>query len=146
MNIKNLIIIAVALLALTGCKTTSENTLSYFRNLGDSPSGVMPQGTGYDIKIVPEDELSIIVSSSVPEATAMFNQPQSNLARRGEMSTQALPRLQSYIVDRDGEIVMPVIGRLNVAGKTTREVEQMIVARVSQTVKDPFVRVELLGF
>ena len=49
-------------------------------------------------------------------------------------------------MSRDGEIVMPVIGRLNVAGKTTREVEQMIVARVSQTVKDPFVRVELLGF
>ena len=146
MNIKNLIIIAVALLALTGCKTTSENTLSYFRNLGDSPSGVMPQGTGYDIKIVPEDELSIIVSSSVPEATAMFNQPQSNLARRGEMSTQALPRLQSYIVSRDGEIVMPVIGRLNVAGKTTREIEQMVSSKVSQTVKDPFVRVELLGF
>ena len=39
MNIKNLIILAVTLLALTGCKTTTENTLSYFRNLGDSPSG-----------------------------------------------------------------------------------------------------------
>ena len=68
MNIKNLIIIAVAMLALTGCKTATENTLSYFRNLGDSPSGVMPQGTGYDIKIVPEDELLIMVSSSAQPA------------------------------------------------------------------------------
>lgn len=146
MNIKNLIIIAVAMLALTGCKTATENTLSYFRNLGDSPSGVMPQGTGYDIKIVPEDELLIMVSSSAPEATAMFNQPQGNYATRGVTSTQPNPRLQSYIVNKDGDIVMPVIGRLNVVGKTTREVEQMIVARVSQTVKDPFVRVELMGF
>lgn len=146
MNIKNLIIIAVAMLALTGCKTATENTLSYFRNLGDSPSGVMPQGTGYDIKIVPEDELLIMVSSSAPEATAMFNQPQGNYATRGVTSTQPNPRLQSYIVNKDGDIVMPVIGHLNVVGKTTREVEQMIVARVSQTVKDPFVRVELMGF
>ena len=146
MNIKDLIIIAVAMLALTGCKTATENTLSYFRNLGDSPSGVMPQGTGYDIKIVPEDELLIMVSSSAPEATAMFNQPQGNYATRGVTSTQPNPRLQSYIVNKDGDIVMPVIGRLNVVGKTTREVEQMIVARVSQTVKDPFVRVELMGF
>ena len=45
------------MLALTGCKTATENNLSYFRNLGDSPSGVMPQGMGYDIKIVPQDEL-----------------------------------------------------------------------------------------
>lgn len=134
------------MLALTGCKTATENNLSYFRNLGDSPSGVMPQGMGYDIKIVPEDELSIIVSSSVPEATAMFNQPQANTATRGEMSTQAMPRLQSYVVNKDGDIMMPVIGKLNVVGKTTREIEQMIVARVSQTVKDPFVRVQLLGF
>lgn len=41
---------------------------------------------------------------------------------------------------------MPVIGHVNVAGKTTREIEQMISSKVSQTVKDPFVRVELLGF
>ncbi|MBO4722948.1 MAG: polysaccharide biosynthesis/export family protein [Muribaculaceae bacterium] len=146
MKFKNLIIFAVLTLVLTGCKTATENTLSYFRNLGDSPSGVMPQGTSYEIKIVPEDELSIVVTSSVPEATAMFNQPQANTARRGDMSTQSAPRLQTYIVNKDGDIVMPVIGRLNVAGKTTREVEQMIVSRVSQTVKDPFVRVELTGF
>lgn len=134
------------MLALTGCKTATENTLSYFRNLGDSPSGVMPQGTGYEIKIVPEDELTIVVSSAAPEATAMFNQPQANYASRGNLSTQATPRLQTYIVNKDGDIMMPVIGKLNVAGKTTREIEQMITSRVSETVKDPFVRVELLGF
>ena len=145
MRIKYFIIAIATTIILSGCKS-SENTLSYFRNLGDSPSGVMPQGIGYEIRIIPEDELSIVVSSSVPEATAMFNQPQSNTARRGEMSTQPAPRLQTYIVNKDGDIVMPVIGRLNVVGKTTREVEQMIVSRVSQTVKDPFVRVELMGF
>ena len=146
MKLKNLIIIAALITALTSCKTTSENTLSYFRNLGDSPSGVMPQGSSYEIKIVPEDELSIVVTSSVPEATAMFNQPQANTAHRGDLNVQANPRLQTYIVNKDGDIVMPVIGRLNVVGKTTRELEQMITSRVSATVKDPFVRVEIIGF
>ena len=140
------LLIIISTLILVGCKTASENNLSYFRNLDDSPSGVMPQGTDYEIRVVPDDQLSIVVSSSVPEATAMFNQPQSNTAQRGELSTQSAPRLQSYVVSKDGDIVMPVIGRLNVAGKTAREIEQMIVSRVSQTVKDPFVRVQLLGF
>lgn len=134
------------MLALTSCKTSTVNNLSYFRNLGDSPSGVMPQGTGYDIKIVPEDELSIVVTSAAPEATAMFNQPQANYAKRGEYSAQATPRIQTYIVDKQGDIVMPVIGRLNVAGKTAREIEEIVTSKVSTTVKDPFVRVELMGF
>lgn len=146
MNKKFLLILAVIAIVLTGCKTTSENTLSYFRNIGDSPSGIMPQGIGYEIKVVPEDELSIVISSSVPEATAMFNQPQANTARRGDMSAQSTPRMQTYIVNKDGNIMMPVIGKVNVAGKTTREIEQMITSKVSATVKDPFVRVELIGF
>ena len=133
-------------LALTSCKTATENTLSYFRNLGDAPSGVMPQGSGYEIKIAPEDELSIVVSSAVPEATAMYNQLQANTARRGEYNTQPTPRLQTYIVNKQGDIMMPVLGKLNVAGKTTTEIEQMITTRLDATVKDPFVRVELMGF
>ena len=36
MHIKKITILLVVLLALTGCKTATENTLSYFRNLGDS--------------------------------------------------------------------------------------------------------------
>jgi len=146
MNIKNLIIIIVAVLAMTGCKTTTVNNLSYFRNMSDSTSGVMPQGSAYEIKVVPEDELEIVVSSTVPEATAMFNQPQSNTAYKGSLSTQATPRLHTYIVDRQGDIMMPVLGKLNVAGKTTSEIEEMVRTRVAATVKDPFVRVELMGF
>lgn len=146
MKIKKFIIVAVLTLALTGCKTATENTLSYFRTLGDSPSGVLPQSTGYEIKIVPDDELSIVVTSSVPQATAMFNQPQSNVAAKGDMTTQPAPRLQTYIVDKQGDIVMPVLGKINVLGKTTSEIEEMVRSRVSATVKDPLVRVELLGF
>ncbi len=146
MKFRNLIILAAVVIAMTSCKTSTENTLSYFRNLRNSESGVMPQGSEYEIKIVPEDELAILVSSKVPEASVMFNQPQANYSTRGEYSAQATPRIQTYIVDKQGDIVMPVIGKLNVAGKTTREIEQMVSSRVSASVKDPFVRVELMGF
>ncbi|MBR5638405.1 MAG: polysaccharide biosynthesis/export family protein [Muribaculaceae bacterium] len=146
MKITKLIIFVFSIFVLTGCKTATNNALSYFRNLGDSPNGVMPQGLGYGIKIVTDDELSIVVSSSVPEATAMYNQLQANNANRGDLNTQATPKLQTYIVDKQGDIMMPVLGKINVAGKTTREVEEIIRARVSANVKDPFVRVELLGF
>ena len=100
------LLIIISTLILVGCKTASENNLSYFRNLDDSPSGVMPQGTDYEIRVVPDDQLSIVVSSSVPEATAMFNQPQSNTAQRGELSTQSAPRLQSYVVSKENQTLI----------------------------------------
>lgn len=53
MRIKHLIIAIAAIIMLSGCKST-ENTLSYFRNLGNTPSGVMPQGSKYGIKIAPK--------------------------------------------------------------------------------------------
>lgn len=145
MKLNNLIILAITIIALTGCKTVSENNLSYFRNL-QAPSGELPQGTNVGIKIAPEDELAIVVTSTVPEATAMFNQPQANYATKGDINTQPTPRLQTYIVDRQGNIIMPVLGKINVAGKTTSEIAQMITTRVEASVKDPFVRVELMGF
>ena len=146
MKLKNIIIIAALLIALAGCKTQTENTLSYFRNLSDAPNGVLSQDMDFNIKVVPDDELSIVVTSKVPEATAMFNQPQANYAHRGDINTQSTPRLQSYIVDKNGDIMMPTLGKINVAGKTTSQIEQLIKNKVSATVKDPFVRVEHLGF
>lgn len=134
------------MLLLSGCKTATVNNLSYFRDLNSTTSGTLPQGHGYSIKIAPEDELEIVVSSVVPEATAMYNQPLANAAIKGNHVTQGTPRLQTYIVDRQGDIMMPVLGKLNVAGKTTSEIEEMVKTRVSATVKDPFVRVELVGF
>ena len=146
MKYTSLIIIIAITIALAGCKTATENNLSYFRNLGESPSGVMPEGHGYNIKIVPEDELDIMISSAVPEATAMFNQPLANVAKNGDLSVQTNSRVHTYLVDKNGDILMPVLGKINVAGKTTNEIEEMIKTRVSTTVKDPFVRVNLMGF
>lgn len=146
MKLKSIIITAVAMIALTGCKTATTNTLSYFRNLENTQSGVLPQGSGHEIRVAPQDELAILVTSKVPEASAMFNMPQGNYATHGEYSAQPTPRIQTYIVNNQGEITMPVLGKINVAGMTTSEIEQTISNKVSTSVKDPFVRVELMGF
>lgn len=143
----NQIIIAVFVAGMMmSCSTTKENNLAYFKNAAPAATGVMPQGMQSEIRLVPDDEITITVSSMAPEATAMFNAPLANQARRGETGIQSNPRLTSYIVDRNGEIKMPVIGALKVAGKTTQEVEQMVRQQVSQVVKDAFVKVELQGF
>ncbi|MBQ7691837.1 MAG: polysaccharide biosynthesis/export family protein [Muribaculaceae bacterium] len=133
-------------LALVSCSTVKENNLAYFKNLPVSATGTLPSVPAGDITLQLADEVTVTVSSLVPEATAMFNAPQANAAPRGELATTAMPRLATHVVDSQGCITLPVIGRLHVAGLTTAQVEQAIRERVGEQVRDPFVQVQLVGF
>lgn len=147
MKYNKLLITAMVAGAMMSCSTTRENNLAYFKNAGEAVTGVLPQGQPMpEIKIVTDDELSIVVSSMAPEATAMFNAPLTNTGSRGDTEVSRNNRLTTYTVDHDGNITMPVIGKLNVLGKTTRQVEQLVHQQVAKVVKDAFVKVELVGF
>ena len=142
----HLIIITVCLLATASCSTNKDNTLSYFSKLGESVSGELPQGGDYSIRLAPDDELEVTISSAVPSATAMYNPPVVNIQTRGELNPETARRVRTYIVDHNGNIELPVIGRLAVEGKTPAEVEQMVADRVKADVKDAYVSVRLAGF
>lgn len=142
---KQLIAVAVAGM-LVSCSTSKDNNLAYFKNAAPTATGTLPQSAQVEIRVAADDELAITVSSLAPEATAMFNAPLANNATRGETELKSNARLTTYVVDHNGCIAMPVIGTLNVAGKTIREIEALVKQHVSRVVKDPFVRVQLTGF
>lgn len=146
MKINKLLMAAVAVAAMASCSTTRDNNLAYFKNAPATMQGTLPQNGDYSIKLIPDDEISITVSSMAPEATAMFNAPLVNTAQRGDTEVRNSGRLATYIVDHDGNITMPVIGKINVAGKSTTEVENLVKQQVAQVVKDPFVQVQLMGY
>lgn len=146
MNYSKIFITIIAAGIMMSCTTTKENNLAYFKNAAPTETGTLPQTVQPEITVIADDELAITVSSMAPEATAMFNAPLANNAGRGDTDVKNSSRLTTYIVDHDGYITMPVIGRLAVAGKTTRQIETMVKDRVSQVVKDPYVRVQLMGF
>lgn len=139
-------IVAAAVALLSSCSTTRENNLAYFKNTPQVANGTLPQSRLNEIRLIADDEITITVSSMVPEATMMFNAPLANNASRGDTEMKTSGRLSTYIVGQDGNITMPVIGKLAVAGKTTHEVEELVKQHVSQVVKDPYVKVQLLGY
>ncbi len=139
------LIMLAAAMTLLSCSTSKDNSLAYFTDLGEN--GTLPNATStYPILIQPDDELVIAVSSAVPEATAAYNVPLNNPATRSNLTFASTPQTQTYIVDTQGDILMPVLGRLHVAGQTSSEIAKRITALVEKDVKDPYVRVELLYF
>ena len=146
MRLASWLMAVVLVMVVMSCSTTKDNNLAYFKNLPDAVTGQLPATTPAQVRLQVDDEIAVTISSSAPEATAIFNAPLANSSVRGDVAVQGNPKLQSHIVDRDGNIEMPVLGKINVQGKTITEVEQMIHDRVAATVRDPYVNVQLLSF
>ena len=145
MNIKVLLTCCIAAL-LVSCSSSKQN-LTYFENIDSLDTKIGSFPADYAVKIDVDDELAITINSTVPEATAPFNMPLSNTGTRTERTIQMTPTtLQSYIVDSNGDIFLPVIGKMHVSGLTTRQLSDAITAEVEKSVRNPHVRVQLLNF
>lgn len=136
----------VAVLALTtSCGQVKD--IAYFQNkIVDSPEKIDKHA---GIVIQPKDMLSIIVSSRNPELVVMFNLPVVSYQAGSEItSTGGYQRLTGYIVDNEGYIDFPVLGRLKVAGMTRWELAEMVKNKLVNEgyLSDAVVTVEFMNF
>lgn len=143
MKLKSIAIAVLALSALTSC--SKKTVLPYFVDIADVAEGTVPT-QAYDLTIRPDDELFITVTSSQPAAAEQYNLPAANPATRAELNINTQPRQQTYIVNSRGDILMPTIGSVHVAGLTVEEVQQKLTEIVSRDIADAVVRVELVNF
>ncbi len=148
MRMINLYIVAgIAILGMVGTAcSSSKESLTYFENIDAITTSAGVGSNDYSIKIVPDDELKIVITSQVPEATAPYNVPLANYATASALSATASPAIQTYTVDKSGNIVMPVLGTIHVQGKSTNEVADYIRNEVAKDVSDPYVIVKLCNF
>lgn len=140
-----LVHIAMVLAVVMSSCSTQKNSLTYFENIKGFESGNIASSK-YSVKILPNDELFITVTSLVPEATVAYNLPLSNPAMVENLQLTTQPQQQTYIVDPYGDIDMPVIGKIHVEGLTTQQIKQKIMTEISSEVEEPIVRVELVNF
>ncbi len=147
---KKILLMLVAVVILSSCSTKK---LAYFTDISEMPAGSITAGHP-GLKIKPGDELFITVTSEVPEATVAYNLPLSNpgsMTGKMEIGSDVAimtsqVKQQTYIVDRQGDISFPVLGRIHVEGMTTGQLTAELTNRISQNVDDPYVRVELINF
>lgn len=134
----------IGVFMLASCNT-SKTVLPYFTDIRTVAEGSMDVGD-YMPVIQPDDELFITVISREPMASAHYNLPMSNPATVDALEVTSQPKQQTYIVDTKGDINFPVLGKLHVAGLTTEQLQEQLTRDISNDVKDPLVRVELVNF
>jgi polysaccharide export outer membrane protein len=146
MKLKHFILIATTGIFLAGC--SSYKKVPYMQD----PETVNSYGKEiplYDAKIMPKDLLSITVNTSDPRAAAPFNLTvQSPLNTNiKDMYTTSQPALQQYLVNNEGEIDFPVLGKIKVGGLTKNEAESMIREKLQPYLKEtPIVTVRMANY
>lgn len=139
----------VILLLFTSCG--SSKRVTYLQQAGvsidlsQSPLDSLPAPT-----IKNGDQLMITVNTTTPEASVMFNAPLvPDITQNYRLnSTTSTAALQTYMVDTNGEIAFPVIGRLRVAGMNKKQLERMIHDRIFPRYmkEDPVITIRYINF
>ena len=137
----------VTVVVFSSCRTPDK--IAYFQDLqfGESEQMVIESR---EIKVCPEDKLSIIVNTRDPQLTDLFNLP--ILSRQIGFSqtrgnTGQTQGVSGYTVDANGEIDFPVIGKIKVAGMNRVEIAEFIKKELisRDLVKDPVITVEFMN-
>lgn len=130
---------------LSSC--VSPKSIVYFQ--GDSTRFSSQEITQqYIPKIQSNDILSIIVGSLNAEANEVFNTPNSFTTASTNYSNLGGPRVQplGYLVDSDGNIEIPLVGRVKVGGLRTTEAADTVRVKLTNFLKEPSVIVRNLNF
>lgn len=140
--------IAAVCLLLGSCSTPKN--VAYFQNA--TPGATIDLARQLDLRVKPEDKLSIIVSAQDPELSNLFNLVQvqnrvgqfSSASRGSSLGGYNEGRTSYYTVDSKGDINFPVLGNLHIGGMRREEVADYICRELTSRdlVRDPIVTVE----
>ena len=85
----------------------------------------------YDARIMPKDQITISVNTTNSEASLPFNLLLQNAYQQGRtISSGAGGTLMPYLVDNQGFINFPIVGKLHVGGLTKSEAEKLVTEKI----------------
>jgi len=99
----------------------------------------------YVPKIQPSDILTVVVTAADPKATIPFN-PVSMMANGNLTQQTDLALRPTYTVDNSGDIILPMLGKVHVAGLTRVQAIDKIRKELGDYIKDPGVNINFNNF
>ena len=142
MRITNILRVSVAAALLSSCATPK---IAYFQDIQPGTAEEVSNAT--EIRVRPEDKISILVNSKDPLLTDLFNLPIISRQIGMTTGTSNSQGISEYTVNKEGDIDFPVLGHIHVSGMTREEIAAHIKHElISQDlVKDPVVTVVFMN-
>ena len=131
--------IVLALVALSAVSCVTNRKIAYLQDMKHATQ--IDLENRFEAVISPYDELDIIVSSFDQELARPFN------LRMNNTTTYAGTGL-GYLVDQDGNIELPVLGKIHAAGMTRLKLQEHVknLLIAGGYINDPYVMVRFRNF
>jgi polysaccharide biosynthesis/export protein len=137
--VRSVFILLGCVMFMASC--TSSKNITYFGNISDSSKVALPVMQVPRAVIMPDDLLEIKISGANEVTAALFNSYSTNVS-----NSPAASAATPYLVDDDGEVEFPIIGKVKAAGLTRDAFKELLKSRVSKYLKDPLVSVRFVNF
>lgn len=101
--------------------------------------------SNYTPTLKKDDLLSVVVTSNDPESTIPFNLPDTRMNTNSGYTTGSTERV-GYLIDENGNVNMPILGSVQVAGLTRVEATELLQNKLEVYLKNPIVNIQILNF
>ena len=128
--------LTISFILLSSC--ASKKDVVYFQNTGNFETLV--DKNSFTPKFKVDDLVNIHISALDNVASAPFN------LFRGASEGNFRAEQVDYLIDKEGEIDFPVIGKIKIAGLSPEEVRVFLRAKLSEYLKDPIINIRLRNF
>lgn len=139
------IILIVLLSVMFSCRSSKD--LIYLK---DANHNEIIKGLPTEYILKSGDILYVSIKSISPEVNLLFN-PESNMEANSGMGYQKYTTpsgayLYGFEIDADGNIKLPMMGKINVSGVALSKIESVVQKKTDEFLNDAIVKVKLLNF
>ncbi|WP_136465427.1 polysaccharide biosynthesis/export family protein [Flagellimonas onchidii] len=128
---------AIITCLITSCTATKD--VVYFQDASQFETLVNDNTANTKFKV--DDLISINISTLDPEASAPFN-----LYRGAAEEGGIRPEQVNYLVDKNGEIDFPVIGKIKIVGLSPGETRELLREKLADYLKNPIINIRIRNF
>jgi len=149
MNFLNLRTLAFLLVTVAFCSCRTNKELVYLQNMNDDEVHKGHMFSVLDYKLQKSDNLYVQVTSLDPDVNKLFNPAMGNgfsASAEQQYGSLTAQYLNGHQIEEDGNIDLPIIGKIQVVGKTISEAKALIETKVSEYFKEATVAVKFLSF
>lgn len=134
------------LLLVSSC--VGRKNLAYLENVSSSKRSVLENVAAFTEPIIQADDiLAVSINTIDPSSAAVVNQAGTNISVSSSAGAGiGREQVSGYLVDKNGEIELSLIGKIKVAGLTTSEAKELIRNQASRDLKNPNVTVRFANF
>ena len=141
-------LMSLSILSMFSCRSSKE--LIYMTDVENNQVIRTLADTITEYMIKHGDILYVSIKSMNPEVNALFN-PESNMEARSYNSYQKYTTTQGaylygFEVNQSGELTLPMLGNIFVAGNTQYDIEKIVQKTADEYLKDAIVKVKLLNY